>query len=42
MWIGIGIGIGKDRFISNGTPPFATDQWQLITTPWELITTTWN
>lgn len=42
MWVGIGIGVGRNRFASGGVPPFATDQWQLITQQWQSITTTWN
>jgi hypothetical protein len=42
MFIGIGIGINRNRFGSAGEAAFASTQWQLITTNWESITTTWN
>jgi hypothetical protein len=45
MFFGIGIGIGRQRFITNETPPlpeFANIQWQLVTTNWNLINTTYN
>ena len=43
-FIGLGVGVGRQRFATGGvTPPnFATTQWQLITTQWQLITDTWN
>ena len=40
-FVGIGVGIGRQRFAS-GVAPFATTQWQLITQQWQSITTTWN
>jgi len=44
MIVGFGIGIGRNRFgISGGAAPFATEQWQLLTTTfWNNITDTWN
>ena len=38
MWVGIGIGIGRHRFGA----PFATIQWQLITSQWQTINELWN
>jgi hypothetical protein len=42
MFVGIGVGVGRQRYGSSGVPPFSTTQWQLITTQWQSITTTWN
>ena len=46
MFVGIGVGIGRQKFGSGGIPPtptFATTQWQLQTsTFWENIIETWN
>jgi hypothetical protein len=43
FYVGIGVGIGRQRFGGGGVPPsFATTQWQLITQQWQTITTTWN
>lgn len=42
MFVGIGVGVGRQRFAGGDTPSFATTQWQLITQQWQLITTTWN
>jgi hypothetical protein len=44
MIVGLGIGIGRNRFgTSGGVTPFATDQWQLLTvTFWNNITDTWT
>jgi hypothetical protein len=48
MFVGIGIGLLRDRYGSGGsTPPpvliFSTTQWQLITSNvWNSITQTWT
>jgi hypothetical protein len=44
MFIGIGIGINRQRFVSSGTPAltFSTTQWQLITTQWQDINEGWT
>ena len=44
MFVGIGVGVGRQRFFGGGVTPssFATTEWQLITQQWQLITTTWN
>jgi hypothetical protein len=45
MFVGIGIGVGRQKFATSAAPPsgFATTQWQLLTTTaWNLINETWN
>jgi hypothetical protein len=44
FYVGIGIGIGRQRFAQGGaSPSFNTTQWQLLNSiNWENITDTWN
>jgi hypothetical protein len=44
MFVGIGIGINRQRFVSSGTPvnTFSNTQWQLIVTQWQDITEGWT
>jgi hypothetical protein len=41
MWIGIGVGIGRQRF-AKFSPNFGNQQWQLIVEQWQTINELWN
>jgi hypothetical protein len=41
MWVGIGVGIGRQRF-AQSSPDFGHQQWQLIVEQWQTINELWN